>query len=360
MIEKHYHTILSQTASAHDAVEWIENSGYCALRITFFIKATDNQTYKALSDTLRDECRAKLGSRCPMLVFVAQEPMGATLSAVVTTVDATYYDQITFYEDYLMLGEEILSGGICADTSLDIAAQSEKIFGRIKSIFAAHDFAVESIVRQWNYIENITLMSEKGQHYQLFNDERSHFYSLADWSNGYPAATGIGAQAGGVVVVFDAHRRGNQETLPIDNPLQISAHNYSQQVLIANREYHKTTPKFERARYVSHPHACSVYVSGTAAIRGEESCLQGVVEQTEMTMDNINHLVNEQNLLAHSVMSPAKMNYEVLIVYIKNKAHTQQARQWLMENYPNIPALYLWADICREELLIEIEAIAIA
>jgi hypothetical protein len=28
------------------------------------------------------------------------------------------------------------------------------------------------------------------------------------------------------------------------------------------------------------------------------------------------------------------------------------------QNYPQVDVLYLWADICREELLIEIEGIA--
>ena len=43
----------------------------------------------------------------------------------------------------------------------------------------------------------------------------------------------------------------------------------------------------------------------------------------------------------------------------QNKSDYEEAMQ-LMESYDlNIPISYMWADVCRDELLVEIEGIAI-
>ena len=75
------------------------------------------------------------------------------------------------------------------------------------------------------------------------------FYGKTDWSNGYPAATGIGANLGGILVDLDAavFARSECYATPIDNKLQIAAHAYSDQVLEAAQQK-KATPKFERAK----------------------------------------------------------------------------------------------------------------
>ena len=44
--------------------------------------------------------------------------------------------------------------------------------------------------------------------------------------------------------------------------------------------------------------------------------------------------------------------------YLKYCDNLDDVTTWINEHYPNMQTLYLWADICREELLIEIEGIA--
>ena len=80
-------------------------------------------------------------------------------------------------------------------------------------------------------------------------------------------------------------------TLPIDYRLQVAAHAYSGEVLeVANRC--KTTPKFERAKCLTCGKERLIYVSGTAAIRGEESLRQeGLARQLAVTMENIQELI---------------------------------------------------------------------
>lgn len=186
------------------------------------------------------------------------------------------------------------------------------------------------------------------QHYQMFNNVRSNFYNQAVWTNGYPAATGIGTNLGGVLVDIDAavFTRPACFATPIDNKLQIAAHAYSPQVL-ETAQQQKTTPKFERAKSMTFDDRKLIYVSGTAAIRGEESLTGvGLERQLHITMENIAQLTGDAQL-------------KMLRVYLKNKSDYKEAYEVLSSYQLAIPVSYMCADVCRDELLIEIEGIAI-
>lgn len=361
MIKKEYNIYRSKVATFEGALEELLAAMTVAdreiLRIILFGAPNDNETYVSERDYFERRCAEYFGEHRPMVSYVAQAPLRCTLAAEVTTISREDAAQVVHHEDYLRLGEEIISAGIYAPLGQDMGRQAEQIFARVAQILSVEGITTADIVRQWNYIERITHMADEGQHYQLFNDARSHFYNACSWENGYPAATGIGTQAGGVTVLFDAVRGSAQCSKAVDNPLQISAHSYSQQVLINNKQAHKTTPKFERARYVQGDEA-SIYISGTAAIRGEASCGEDAVEQTRLTMENIDYLIGEQNLANSGIVAPEKMAYASLRAYLKHRADLDSVVEWMYAHYPAVDVLYLWADICREELLIEIEGIA--
>jgi enamine deaminase RidA (YjgF/YER057c/UK114 family) len=155
-------------------------------------------------------------------------------------------------------------------------------------------------------------------------------------------------------------RNSNESSHAIDNPLQISAHAYSQQVLInPDKAQHKTTPKFERARHViCADESQMLYISGTAAIRGEESCQAGIEEQTALTMENIAKLAEKETLEMYGVKNAAELEYKMLRIYLKHNINLEVVKNWFKLHYPTTPKTFLLADICREELLIEIEGIA--
>ena len=361
MIRKEYNIYRSQAASFDKALEELlaamVGEDREIVRIVMFGAPKDNEEYAWQRTAIEQRCREHFGEHVPMLGYVAQAPLRCTLAAEVITISKEDAQHVVRHEDYLSLGDEILSAGIYASLELNVAQQAEQIFARVAEILSAEGVTTADIVRQWNYIERITHMAEEGQHYQLFNDARSHFYQACEWSNGYPAATGIGTQAGGVAVLFDAVRDSGRHSKAVDNPLQISAHAYSQQVLINNTQTHKTTPKFERARYMCGDHE-SVYISGTAAIRGEDSCSEDAVGQTRLTMENIDYLISQENLAKNGVDNPRRMGYASLRAYLKHRDDLTQVVEWMDGNYNAVDVLYLWADICREELLIEIEGVA--
>lgn len=169
----------------------------------------------------------------------------------------------------------------------------------LECILNREKFPVGSIVRQWNYIDGITAFDNNGdQHYQMFNNARSEFYLSDTWKNGYPAATGIGTRGGGVIVDIDAAmaKEVSFSILPIDNELQVAAYSYSGSVL-EKADTGKTTPKFERAKSLQTGDCCMMYLSGTAAIRGEVSLAEAdVVAQLRITLENIRHLIGDVSM----------------------------------------------------------------
>jgi enamine deaminase RidA (YjgF/YER057c/UK114 family) len=168
---------------------------------------------------------------------------------------------------------------------------AEKAFSELINIFTEAFFPLNSIVRQWNYIEDILGDDNGLQRYQEFNNVRSGVYSDTFGEKGYPAATGIGMNQGGIIIEFIAIKSLELISKPIDNPLQISAHRYTENVLIGENCVVKETPKFERARFLELFNKKLVLISGTAAIIGENTAGVGdPVKQTEITIENINKL----------------------------------------------------------------------
>lgn len=356
----HYRIFTAETASFEEMVDALLAQlpkDESILRLAFFGTPADNEQYVSRRLLLREKVRKVYGNHEPVLSYVSQPPLHAALILEVHSYKADADDVMTFrhYEGfpYVVLenadGRFLFAGGFHGDViNFGILQQSAGVFRLVGDILRREGFPVNSIIRQWNYIEQITRFEGADQHYQMFNNARSDFYAKADWDNGYPAATGIGANLGGVLVDLDAAVFASPRCFatPIDNKLQIAAHAYSEQVLEPAGKK-KTTPKFERAKSMTFDGRRIVYISGTAAIRGEETLVGvGLERQLHITMENIAQLTGNAGL-------------KMLRVYLKEKSFYEEARR-LLENYRlNIPISYMWADVCRDELLIEIEGIAV-
>ncbi len=324
------------------------------LKLVFFHAPADNREYSVCKAILMQTVNDFFEHQRPLVSYIAQEPHDCSLLAEATYLIDTDV-KIERGNDYLLLSKgyarELLTDGIGAgNIDAPTSVQTTEIFEKILQILDTAKFSINDIYRQWNYIEGITNINSGRQNYQEFNDVRSSFYHNAEWNNGYPAATGIGTQKGGVVIEVAACNAHVQPNIAIDNPMQISAHNYSQQVLAGNREI-KTTPKFERARMLCN----KVYISGTAAIKGEYSVEStDTTSQAMLTMQIIDHLVSFDNI----PFATSNSIYEILRIYVKHYEDIPAVQKFMDVHYPAVQKLYVTADICREELLIEIEGIA--
>lgn len=327
------------------------------LKISFFCKAQSNEEYLQNITTLKNVVQNYYTTDAPLISYIAQESYTQRLIAEVTLLtDKTA--TVERHRNFTLLknGEykELITGGIIPDDmSLSTYEQASSIFKGIEKMLHSNGFEPSDIYRQWNYIQGITILNDGSQNYQEFNDARSIFYNKSQWNNGYPAATGIGADAGGVVVEINAIK-SYEKSLPIDNPLQIAAHNYSQNVLDGKAIdilKEKSTPKFERARLLGN----TIFISGTAAIKGEQSIgSHSAVEQTAETMEIMDRLVSKENIPTQNNGS----HYDLLRIYVKRKEDIESVKDFMDTHYPAAAKHYLIADVCRPELLVEIEGIA--
>ena len=330
--------------------------------IVFFCQE-DKTGYHQMLDCFKISLKKILGRDIP--VTLVPQPLLPTdgLTAEIYTLSTT--EGIQFHEGYGLLQNKdsslIFIEGIASSDFRDgVFKQSTEVFEKLDSILARHGFSPDDIVRQWNYIGNITHHREGRQNYQEFNDARTAYYKKGNWTNGYPAATGIGASCEGIIVGCIAYKSAGH-IFPINNPLQIAAHEYSKKVLVDdNANAIKSTPKFERAKLVEIGNRACCFVSGTAAIRGEQSMdANSARKQTIQTIENIEYLVSKENLERYGCQR-YDLHYVNLRVYIKNAEDYEEVRAVVEEKYPDIPTVYTIADVCRQELLVEIEGILIS
>ena len=68
------------------------------------------------------------------------------------------------------------AGGFQGDVlHFGIEPQSVEAFRLLGDVLRREGFPLNSIIRQWNYIERITAFDGPDQHYQAFNNARSDF-----------------------------------------------------------------------------------------------------------------------------------------------------------------------------------------
>ena len=328
------------------------------VKLAIFSHPADNAEYRQNLAIIDNVVKEMLGEPSPLTSYIAQKTSHGGV-----TVEATYIADsnatVEHHRNYKLITingcTELITGGIVPRfDGGSTFEQSTDIFEGIAKMLACNGYKPSDIYRQWNYIPGITVLNDGSQNYQEFNDARSIFYATADWSNGYPAATGIGTSVGGVVVEICAIKGEQCANLPIDNPLQIAAHNYSQQVLdgkVIEQLSEKTTPKFERARLLGN----TILISGTAAIKGERSNYStDAVKQAAETMEIMDRLTSKDNIPVENNGS----TYDLLRVYVKRENDIPAVRDYMQSHYPAALKHYLVADVCRPELLIEIEGVA--
>ena len=345
------------------------------IRLVFFGRPANDEEYLQHLQLISREVGGQFGDQPPVFSYIAQPPLaGAQLAMEVveimpengTTIQYRKRRDVPYIIAESRTCKKLYLSGLQADSlKMTIREQADDIFSRLEDILYHENMPISSIVRQWNYIEQIVKEVDGYQHYQEFNDSRTLFYNKTSWHNGYPAATGVGTSCGGVVVDLDAMQSNGSdiEVVALNNHLQVAAHAYSPNVLVGKEDGQlgrKTTPKFERAKLIHCGNKGVIYVSGTAAIRGEMSLYEvGIEEQTKITLENIEHLLSKEKLENARISDGTCSRLSSVRVYLKEARFYEPAKKIIEEHYPGLPAVYLMADVCRDELLVEIEGFAL-
>jgi FkbO/Hyg5 family chorismatase len=212
-----------------------------------------------------------------------------------------------------------------------------------------HDLDYPHLVRMWNYISGINRPNAEGlEIYRDFCQGRAEGFEDActDVTGNLPAATGIGAHGGGVVVYFIAERTGTR--VHFENPRQVPAHQYP-------RTHGPRSPSFARATLL--PASRKLFLSGTASIIGHRSVELGRLEgQYDTTLDNIRVLLADIEKKCRGAVGSG--SFSLLKVYVRHAGAAPYVRQRLREVVgPRVPVEVFDVDICRSELLLEIEGV---
>jgi chorismate lyase/3-hydroxybenzoate synthase len=218
-----------------------------------------------------------------------------------------------------------------------------EIFGVLKETEHRH------LIRIWNYLPEINRESGGDERYRHFNSARQLAFRNAGRTTvgPVPAASALGSPAGSPLSIYFLAAR--QPPKMIENPRQMSAYHYPP-------KFGRHSPIFSRACVLSESPGINLFVSGTSSIVGAETVHPGdVAAQTRETMANISALLEEAN----RVVGSARYRVDGLKfkVYVRQPSDLGAIETALASSLPSSTAIvYLQADVCREDLLVEIEA----
>ena len=195
------------------------------------------------------------------------------------------------------------------------------------------------VLRIWNYQGAINQGEGDAERYKLFCNGRAE--GCGDWfAAGYPAATAIGHH--GEPHLLQVYLLASaQAGAAVENPRQVSAWRYP-------RQYGRTAPGFARAMML--PAQDVLAISGTAAVVGHASAHEG---DTAAQLDEI--LVNLGALLASAGMPAGFDTHAPLKAYVRHGVDAPRVRELLQQRLPGVPVLLLHGDVCRSELLVELD-----
>jgi len=346
------------------------NDGYRPVKLSIFTNSAGPESFFKDKKMITGSLSRTLGDQIPSVSITVHPPENPWKVSVEGLYQKTgsaefftkFYGTVPYTVIISSHGKEIWAAGLGTEACFDDTRKSAVgAFEMVAGILSQEGMSFNNLIRQWNYIGNILEFRSGFQNYQVFNEVRSEYYSKFRTAQSFPSATGIGMKLGGVYIDFCAiGENDNLLIKAVNNPNQINAYEYSQQVLkglIAKGKPRKNPPQFERALYVANGCSRTLFVSGTASIIGQETIGRGnVAEQTLVTIENINKL-KDNGYISHLIgqeLSGGKCS--LIRVYVRKKEDFTEVRNICTDHYTNVPSIFVEADICRDDLLVEIEA----
>lgn len=228
----------------------------------------------------------------------------------------------------------------------------------------ATSFAYASIRREldglhparfWNHIPAIhAVMDERRDRYMVFNAARFRafegWYGSTDaFSRHVATASGVGHAGSEMMIHCLATRVAG---CAVENPRQISSYRYS-------KRYGPIPPCFARATTVraSENGRSLLLVGGTASIRGEDSVhLDSLELQLEETFENLAALVSTARGSSDGDPLSRYRNLRIYYCHERDVPAILSASRAAFSGRVSLELIQ--AELCRSELLVEIEGIA--
>ncbi len=345
-------------------------AGKRPVKLNIFTASPDYVSYIKIKEYISKSVIDYFGSSCPAFnisIHPPEKPRKVSIEGLFVRSDmqgviTKFWQSFPYVVIESQSGKEVWGAGLGNDMYWKDTRKAANIaFDSIVDILDREGLSLNHIIRQWNYIGNILDLKNGSQNYQIFNEVRNDYYSKYRTVSGFPAATGVGMKFGGVFLDFCALKADKAVKIkPIDNPNQLNAYEYGQNVLkglSGKGRSVKHPPQFERALLVANGLNKNLFISGTASIIGQETIGKGdIKEQTIVTIENIKKLTDLERINQITGESDSiSGRYSLLRVYIKNQKDFEVVKSVCNEHFPRVPASYVESDICRDDLLTEIE-----
>jgi len=205
-----------------------------------------------------------------------------------------------------------------------------------------------NVLRFWNYFPAINRTSHGMERYRQFNMGRQDAFLVHGQPviDNVPAACALGSASGDLHVAFLATR---SPVVGIENPRQVAAYHYP-------GEYGPRSPTFSRACLVNLWGRDMLFISGTASIVGHQTLHTGdVAAQTQESLRNIAAVVAQANHVAPN--ADFRLDQLTYKGYVRHRADLATVRHVVTQTLGHTASVvYLQADVCRADLLVEIEA----
>lgn len=230
----------------------------------------------------------------------------------------------------------------------DPAAAAETLYRELFAV--AQTLGCPHLLRIWQYLPLINAPFADEDRYRRFCAGRHQvFESAACPDSALPAACLLGDDGDAVLLYALA---AEAPGLQVENPRQVSAFHYPPR-------YGRAAPSFSRALAKHWPGgAAHLYISGTASVVGHASVHLDTLAQLEETLRNLEVLLAAGRTrgvpLAETLADIAP-----LTVYLRRAEDYPAVHGVLSQRLPpDHPVVFLRADVCRPELMIEIEGLA--
>jgi len=224
--------------------------------------------------------------------------------------------------------------------------------------------AMRHPLRFWNFLPGIhRIASDAMDRYMIFNAGR--FAAFSDWfgdgerlDRHVATATGIGHDGNDLVIHALASDRPGTN---VDNPRQTRPRCYS-------CRYGPLPPCFARASVIQTADTAQplMLLGGTSSVCGEQSVhLHNLARQVDETLRNLCKLLQIADRIGGSQVetkpeSPVRIErFREMRVYYARRDDETELRRLIKQRLPHLGDIdFLRADICRRDLLVEIEGLA--
>jgi len=221
--------------------------------------------------------------------------------------------------------------------------QAEHAFFEMKNILSNKGYKMSHIIRTWIYMPRIL------DWYAEFNKTRTRCFNkfglIGKNKNYLPASTGIQG------------RRSDKEEIFIDVLALIPKTSRCVVSVMKNtcqNEAKEYGSLFSRGIAIKVAGLETLYISGTASInnKGETVYINNPKRQITQTIKSVSTLLKTKGSKVNDIVTAT--------VYCKNEKVYKEFRKFIKNlDIKNTPFIPVYADICRDNLLFEIDAIAV-